>query len=289
MLTRHSKLNDNFMNIRHIFSRLLCVGALLLSLPLFAAAQRVISLAPHTTELAYAAGLGDSLVAVSAYSDFPPAAKRLEQVASWQGINLERVLALKPDLILAWRGGNPQRVLDQIAGFGIPIFYSDPRQVEDIADDLQNLAAYSPHPDMAQQAAHQLRSEVAQLKQHYATAHPIRVFLQFGTQPLFTAAQATLQSDILSLCGASNIFADSPVPWPQVSREQVLTRKPQAIVIAGDEKQAQNVKAFWAPRLTVPVIAIPEDWLNRSGPRSMLAARQLCYQLSQITLPTESR
>lgn len=91
------------------------------------AAQRVISLAPSTTELAYAAGMGNTLLAVSAYSDYPPAAKQLEQVASWQGINLERILALKPDLVLAWRGGNPQRVLDQLASFGIPIFMQMPK------------------------------------------------------------------------------------------------------------------------------------------------------------------
>lgn len=272
---------------KHLLPLWLC--ALLLSPTLFAAAQRVISLAPHTTELAYAAGLSDSLIAVSDYSDYPPAAKQLEHVASWQGINLERLLALKPDLVLAWRGGNPQRVLDQIAAFGIPVFYSDPRHVDDIADDLDNLAQYSPHPQTAASAARELRAEAARLKQRYATVHPVRVFMQFGTQPLFTASQATLQSDVLALCGATNIFADSPVPWPQVSREQVLTRKPQAIVVAGDEQLAQNVKKFWAPQLNVPVIAIPEDWFNRSGPRIILAARQLCRQLSLPASPPESR
>ncbi|WP_256966655.1 helical backbone metal receptor [Yersinia entomophaga] len=106
-------------------------------------AERIISLAPSTTELAYAAGLGDKLVAVSDYSDYPEAAKKLEHVASWQGINVEKILALKPDLILAWRGGNAQRPLDQLASFGIPIFYSDPTTIEQIADDLDKLAGYS--------------------------------------------------------------------------------------------------------------------------------------------------
>lgn len=276
------------MRTRNITAHLLCICALLLSQPLSAAVQRVISLAPHTTELAYAAGLGGSMIAASAYSDYPPEAKQLEQVASWQGINLERLLALKPDLVLAWRGGNPQRVLEQIASLGIPIFYSDPRYIDDIADDLENLAQYSPHPEMAKNAAHELRVEVARLKQRYTTVHPVRVFMQFGTQPLFTASKNTLQSDVLALCGATNVFADSPAPWPQVSREQVLMRKPQAIVIAGDEKQTGNVIKFWSPQMKVPVIAVPEDWLNRSGPRIVLAARQLCHQLSQVTLPPES-
>ncbi|WP_413739248.1 vitamin B12 ABC transporter substrate-binding protein BtuF [Sodalis sp. RH21] len=252
---------------------------LLAALPA-AAAQRVISLAPHTTELAYAAGMGDVLVAASAWSDYPPAAKRLEQVASWQGINVERVLALKPDLILAWRGGNPQRQLDQLAAFGIPIIYIDPLSVEDMARALDNLAGYSPHPEQARQAARALRRQVADLKQRYAGNPATRVFLQFGAQPLFTAGKQTLQSQILSLCGARNIFADSPVPWPQIGREQVLARRPQLIVIAGDKARIPVTQAFWRPQLTVPVIALNEDWFNRGGPRILLAAQQLCQQLA---------
>ncbi|WP_145525650.1 vitamin B12 ABC transporter substrate-binding protein BtuF [Yersinia vastinensis] len=249
------------------------------------AAERIISLSPSTTELAYAAGLGDNLVAVSAYSDYPEAAKKLEHVASWQGVNVERILALKPDLILAWRGGNPQRPLDQLASFGIPIFYSDPVNIDQIADDLDKLALHSPHPEQAHQAAQQLREEVAELRNHHARSQPIRTFLQFGTHPLFTSSGHTLQSEIISLCGGENIFADSRVPWPQVSREQVIIRQPQVIVVSGDESQTDNINAFWRPQLAVPVIALNEDWFNRAGPRILLAAKQLCQQMVSISSP----
>jgi vitamin B12 transport system substrate-binding protein len=260
---------------------LLWLLALCLVLPA-SAAQRVISLAPNTTELAYAAGMGETLVAASAYSDYPPAAKKLEQVASWQGMNLERILALKPDLILAWRGGNPQRLLDQLASFGIPIFYADAQNIDDIAKSLDALAQYSPHPEQAHQAAESIRQQMAALKAQYAHNQPRRVLLQFGTQPLFTASAATLQSQVLALCGAENIFADSRMPWPQISREQVLARQPQTIVITGGAQQIASVKAFWAPQLAVPVIALNEDWFNRAGPRIMLAAQELCSQLAEI-------
>lgn len=267
--------------MRRRFTSALWLLAFWLALPA-GAAQRVISLAPNATELAYAAGMGEVLVAASAYSDYPPQAARLEQVASWQGINLERVLALKPDLILAWRGGNPQRVLDQLAAFGIPIFYADADNLEGIASLLDKLAQYSPHPDQAHQAAAGLRRQFAALRQQYADNPPRRVLLQFGTQPLFTSSGATLQSQVLALCGAQNVFADSRTPWPQISREQVLARQPQAIVITGGAKEAANVKAFWAPQLQVPVIALNEDWFNRGGPRLLLAAQQLCRQLAEI-------
>ncbi|UVO07347.1 vitamin B12 ABC transporter substrate-binding protein BtuF [Pectobacterium polonicum] len=271
--------------------RLLCwlIGLLLCSAA-YAIPQRVISLAPHATEMAYAAGMGEQLVAVSAWSDYPPEAKKLEQVASWQGINLERILALKPDLILAWREGNPQRPLEQLANFAIPIVYLDAKTLDDIPASLRQLATYSRHPEQAERAATDFQQQIGKLQhaddRHNAT--PLRVFIQFGTQPLFTSSEATLQSQIVSLCGAENIFADSPVPWPQVSREQVLRRQPQAIIVGGASDRISSVQAFWQPQLAVPVITVNEDWFSRSGPRLLLAAQQICSQLAELRLASSS-
>ncbi|RRO04120.1 vitamin B12 ABC transporter substrate-binding protein BtuF [Pectobacterium aquaticum] len=265
--------------------RFLCwLTGLLLCSAAYAIPQRVISLAPHATEMAYAAGMGEQLVAVSAWSDYPPEAKKLEQVASWQGINLERILALKPDLILAWREGNPQRPLEQLANFSIPIVYLDAKTLDDIPASLRQLATYSRHPEQAERAATDFQQEIGKL-QHAGERHnatPLRVFIQFGTQPLFTSSKATLQSQIVSLCGAENVFSDSPVPWPQVSREQVLRRQPQAIIVGGAPERISSVQAFWQPQLAVPVITVNEDWFSRSGPRLLLAAQQICSQLAEL-------
>ncbi|TCV99204.1 vitamin B12 ABC transporter substrate-binding protein BtuF [Biostraticola tofi] len=267
--------------MRRVSRLLLALGLLAAALPTLAA-HRVISLAPHTTELAYAAGMGDVLVAVSAWSDYPPPARQLEQVASWQGVNIERIMALKPDLILAWRGGNPQRAMEQLAAFSIPVVYIDPGSIADIARALDNLARYSPHPEQAHQAARQLLKGEAELKQRYAGLRHRRVFMQFGTQPLFTAAGDTLQSRVLSLCGATNVFSHSPVPWPQVGREQVLLRKPEAIVTIGNQDRSEAIRQFWAPHLKVPVITIKEDWFSRAGPRMLDGAEQLCQGMAAL-------
>ncbi|MEQ9866916.1 vitamin B12 ABC transporter substrate-binding protein BtuF [Pectobacterium aroidearum] len=258
---------------------------LLLCTAAYALPQRVISLAPHATEMAYAAGMGEQLIAVSAWSDYPPEAKKLEQVASWQGINLERILALKPDLILAWREGNPQRPLEQLANFSIPIVYLDAKTLDDIPASLRQLATYSRHPEQAERAATDFQQEIGRLRHtgEGQNAASLRVFIQFGTQPLFTSSQATLQSQIVSLCGAENIFSDSPVPWPQVSREQVLRRQPQAIIIGGSPDKIASVQTFWQPQLAVPVITVNEDWFSRSGPRLLLAAQQICSQLTALS------
>lgn len=256
---------------------------LLLTLWLFsslasaASAPRVITLAPHLTELAFAAGI--TPVAVSAWSDYPPAAQQLEQVANWQGIKLERILALKPDVVLAWRGGSPQRQIDQLHALGIKVIWLDPSSIESIIAALHQLAAWSPAPQQAHQAADRLAARFQALQQRYAVSSQRRVFLQFGQQPLFTASHATLQNQLLTLCGGDNIFAASAAPWPQVSREQVLARHPDLIVVPGDSDAAARVARFWQPQLSVPVIAIPEDWLSRPGPRSLLAAEKLCQAL----------
>lgn len=253
---------------------------LLLALPgavLAATAPRVIALAPQLTELAFAAGI--TPVGVSTYSDYPPQARQLEQVANWQGINIERILALKPDVILAWRGGTPARQVEQLQALGIHIVWLDPQSIDDVIASIRQLAAWSAQPQLAQQHADELAQRFAALRQRYAHPQRQKVFLQFGMQPLFTAAQATLQNQILQLCGGDNIFADSRVPWPQVSREQVLMRQPQAIIITGDATRIAAVRQFWQPQLNATIIALNEDWFSRAGPRIILAAEQLCSSL----------
>ena len=247
------------------------------SLSLAAGAPRIITLAPHLTELAFAAGI--TPVAVSAWSDYPPAARRLEQVANWQGIKTERILALKPDLVLAWRGGSPQRQLEQLRALGIQVIWLDPDSIESIVASLHQLAQWSPDPQQAHRAAESLQARFDALQKRYAGKPRHKVFLQFGLQPLFTASRATLQNQLLALCGGENIFAASAAPWPQVSREQVLVRHPDLIVVPGDSNAAAQTARFWQPQLSAPVIAIPEDWLSRPGPRSVLAAEKLCQAL----------
>lgn len=246
--------------------------------------QRVISLSPANTELAYAAGLGDNLIAVSAYSDHPEQAKKLEQVSDWQGVNVERIIALKPDLILAWRGGNPQRPLDQLASFGIPIVYFDPQTIDEVIDAVNELSQYSPKPELAQQNVDAMRARLTPYQPPQKTnVKTKKVFIQLGTQPLFSAGNHTLQNDVVKFCGGENIFANSAVQWPQVSREQVLTRNPEVIIMTGSAEQENVVRDFWHSQLDVPIIRLNEDWFHRAGPRIIDAAEQLCGQLNALS------
>lgn len=256
------------------------VALLLLTPAWLFAAPRVISLSPSNTELAFAAGI--TPVGVSAFSDYPPEAAAIEQVASWQGINLERIVALKPDLVLAWKEGNAERQINQLSALGIHVLWIETDSVASIIDALQQLAAWSPQPEKAKQAARALQQDYAELKSRYASTSKTRVFLQFGTNPLFTSGKHSIQNEILELCGGENIFAASRVPWPQVSREQVLSRNPQAIVFGGKEREVPKIAAYWHTQLKIPVIALNSDWFERASPRIILAAKQLCSALAQV-------
>lgn len=127
-----------------------------------------------------------------------------------------------------------------------------------------------------------MQQEYDTLKARYANAPKKRVFLQFGSAPLFTSGPGSIQDQVLGLCGGENIFATSRVPWPQVSREQVLARQPQAIVVTGDASRIAEAQRFWQHQLTISLIALHSDWFERASPRIILAAKQLCAALDQV-------
>ncbi|MBV7261162.1 vitamin B12 ABC transporter substrate-binding protein BtuF [Photobacterium sp. WH24] len=252
--------------------------------------QRIISLAPHTTELAYAAGLGNKLIAASDYSDYPPQALALERVANYRGIKLERILALKPDLVLAWQGGNPPREMAKLEQLGIRIFYSHPTTLDAIADSLETLGTFADDPTTANQAASDFRQTMAQLNQQYGHQKPVRYFYQLGISPLMSMSGDSWPSQVFALCGGENIFADSPVAYPQVSKEQVIVRRPEAIFTthgsAGPDANAFTLWLPWREQLSAVrdqhLYQTQADWLNRPTPRALLAAQEICKQLDEV-------
>lgn len=252
---------------------------LLLSLPV--RALKVITLTPNTTEMAWAAGLGDALIAVSDFSDYPPAVRQLEHVASGNSIKFERILRLEPDLVVASREVNPQRELEKLQKYGIPVVFIDPQRLEDIPHDIERLAHYSATPDTGIRNARDFRQKLAKLKTQYARENRLPAALLFGVSPLMTTNGQTIQNHVLHVCGVENVFADSRIAWPIVSREQIIYRKPRVLITGihqeGDEQELQ----FWYQRTGLPVININPDWFNRSGPRILFAAEALCEEINK--------
>ncbi|WP_455709906.1 cobalamin-binding protein [Paraburkholderia caledonica] len=258
-----------------------------LTLP--APAQRVISLAPHVTELLYAAGGGAKIVGAVSYSDYPPQAQQLPRVGDNKSLDLERIVALKPDLIVVWRHGNAQRQLDRLRELHIPLFFSEPHHLDDVAVSLTKLGELLGTSPTADAAAAAYRRDIARLRARYADRPAVSVFYQVWDQPLMTLNGEHMVSDVIELCGGRNVFAKLQPLAPTVSTEAVLAANPQAIVTAapGATKPDTTLPQLGAwrawPRLSAVannnLFSIDGDLINRPAPRIALGAKQMCEDL----------
>jgi iron complex transport system substrate-binding protein len=258
---------------------------------LAAPAQRVVSLAPHVTELIYAAGGGAKLVGAVSYSDYPPQAKNVPRVGDNRALDLERIAALKPDLIVVWRHGNAQQQLDRLREMHIPLFFSEPHHLDDVATSLTRLGVLLGTEKTAQDAANTYRGQIAQLRATYAQRAPVSVFYEVWDQPLMTINGESMISDAIALCGGRNVFAALRPLVPTLSTEAVIAANPDAIVTAspGATTPDRPLPALerwraWPQLKAVAhdnLYAIDGDLLTRAGPRIAQGAQKLCEDLQR--------
>ena len=257
-------------------------------LVLAAPARRIVSLAPHLTELMYAAGAGARLVGASQYSDFPPEAQRLPRVGSEASIDLEALVALGPDLVLAWPNAGSARAVERIATLGLPVFRSEPRELEDIARTLEAFGRLAGTEAAATAAAQAFRARTADLARRYATRARVRVFYQVWDRPLVTVSGDHVISKVMRLCGGENVLADLPALAPQVGRESVLRADPEVIIASGANGAHPAWLDAWRafPALAAVrggnLYAIRPDVLQRHTPRLLDGADEVCRILEAV-------
>ncbi len=248
-------------------------------------ARRIVSLAPHVTELLYAAGAGPQVVGVSNHSDYPPQAGQLPALGGYNALDLERILSLKPDLIVAWHSGNKPAQLARLHSFGIPIYESQPADFGMIATALEKLAHLAGSDAAGAQAASDFRARWQGLERQYQGRQEVSVFYQIWGQPLMTLNGQHMVSSVLRLCGGRNIFAGLPQLAPTVSVEAVLAADPQVILTPSDAKDQPLQRWRQFARLRAvregQLYTVNADWLNRAGPRVLEAAQEVCAKLDQ--------
>ncbi len=250
-------------------------------------ARRVVALSPHATELLFAAGAGARVVGVVKYSDFPAAATALAQVGDSNQIDIERVLSLQPDLLVVWQSGNTARQLEQLRQLGIPMYYSEPQQLDQIATDIGKLGQLLGTEAAAGKAAAGFRARIADLRLRYAARAPVRVFYQIWEKPLFTLGGRQIVNDVIGLCGGVNVFAASNVKAPQVSIEAVLAHNPEVVVGGERHDPAELGVAMWKPYRGLlaqqrdNLFTLHGDLLARPGPRMAEGAAELCEKLER--------
>ena len=249
-------------------------------------ARRIVSLAPHTTEMLFAAGAGPYVVGVTEFSDYPPEAKKLPSVGSGVALDLERILQLKPDLIVGWNNGNAGAQIAKFESLGIPLFKSEPHDFASIATSRERLAHLAGTDAAGIAAAKNFRAKWKQLEAAYGNRPRLRVFYQIWRAPLMTLNDAATPSAALRLCGAENIFGKLPQIAPTVSMEAVLKADPDVLAASvgenddplGQWKRFPKMKAVARGNL----LLIDGNLLNRSGPRILDGAETLCRQLDEL-------
>lgn len=251
-------------------------------------ARRIVSLAPHLTELVFAAGGGSRLVGVGRYSDYPPQARRLPVVGDAFAINLEAVARLQPDLILVWQSALPPRQRERLRRLGVPVWESDIHTVEELAATLHTLGRLM---DTSQggAAAAALLARWAALKQTYGARPPVRVFYQVWDAPLMTLNDRHLIGAALRACGGVNPFGGLEPLTPTVSWEAAVRADPQIVVAATGEQTA--LRRAWArfPQVAAvrngQLVGLPADLLTRMGPRFLDGAQALCEAIDAARRP----
>jgi len=248
-------------------------------------AQRVVCLAPHLTELMFAAGAGERVVGAVDYSDYPPAARTLPRVGSEAAINLEALVALRPDLVVAWPNAGSVRAVERIASLGIPVFRSEPRELEDIARTIETFGRLAGTQGAAHRAANDFRARAAQLAARYSHRPAVRVFYQVWDRPLITVNGDHVISKVIRLCGGTNVMADLPGIAPEIDPERVLEADPDVILASG----TGSVRPAWLdgwkayPGLAAvrhgQLRAIRPELLQRHTPRLLDGAEELCHIL----------
>lgn len=250
-------------------------------------AERIVSLSPHATELLFAAGATTQVVGTMEYSDFPEQAKAIPRIGSFQKIDLERVIALKPDVVVGWRAGGTYQQQLTLLELGIPVFFSEPESFAAVAANIRAFGKLLGTEDSAEESATQFEVELSKLRQTYSGRKEISVFYQVWKDPLITINGEHLITRVIEFCGGRNLFADLALRAPKISLESVIAADPQVVIVGVNENRSEWVADWyrWQDMRAVRqghIYAVQADLIVRQSPRVLLGARQLCEQLEKV-------
>jgi iron complex transport system substrate-binding protein len=262
----------------------LCVLALLAAAGSAAAGPRIVTLAPHLAELVYAAGAGERLVGTVEWSDYPEPAAHLPRIGDAFRVDFEALAALAPELVLAWRGGNPDHLVEQLEAQGYRVVALAPRRLEDIGEQILEIGRLAGTPGPAREAAAAYRAELEALRRAQAGKPELRVFWQVSWRPLYTVGGRQLISEVVALCGGRNIFGELGELAPAVSMEAVIARDPELILTSAVQHEELAEWRRWPGVTAVArdhLYAVDGDLVVRAAPRILAGIREVCAALDR--------
>lgn len=258
-------------------------------LPVFssmaAPAKRIIALSPHSVEMLYAIGAGDSILATTDHADFPKSALDIPRIGGYHGIQIERVLELEPDLVVVWGSGNKAEDLQRLKDLGFNVYNSDPKTLEAVAEELKELGKLTGHQVEANKVADDYLAGLEALRKDNLAKSEVKVFYQLWSTPLMTVAKNSWIQQIIAVCHGENVYLDAASDYPQVSLESVLLKMPEVILQSQDEGNVLGVD--WSKWQEIPAVnnqhiyQLNADLLHRAAPRALQGVQALCDALDK--------
>jgi len=236
---------------------------------------RIISLAPSITEMVYFLGLGDRLVGVTRFSYFPKEAQKKPKVGVYTDINVEKVITLSPDLVIATADGNKRGDVEMLEEAGIPVYVINPRKVDQVLDTIERLGETCGVPDRAKRLVGYLRERVVRVVRAVEKKGRPRVLLLINVRPLMSVNRNTIHHDIIQLAGGWNMTGDQPITYPKLNMEEVIRKGPDVIIISSMERggEFERARKQWFQWPTLPAVRkgnvylLDSDLIDRPAPR----------------------
>lgn len=244
-------------------------------------AKRIISLAPHITDLIYEAGAGAELVGITSESGYLVRGKKVPVIGSYSGVSVEAILRQKPDLILTWANGGYAKELSRLKSMGIPVFVSHPLKLEDVGSELQAIGVLTGHTKAADVSAQNYLKRLNQIKHKYAQKERVKTFIQINQSPMFTVSKNSFLGQMIEDCHGDNIFGDLPQAAPQINVEAVLRAKPQVIISTGSAQAALNAWKKWSIPATDQkhLYLLSSKHATLASPKVLDALEMMCTQI----------
>lgn len=255
--------------------------------PAAATPLRIISLSPHITELLFAAGAGAQVVGIDDSSDYPAGVAAIARVGEPAALDVEGLLRLKPTLIVLWESGTPASRKAELQRLHLPLYVTDEHRLDDIASTLLEFGRLAGTEAQATAAARQYQTELAGLRSQYANRPRLKVFYQVWDRPLYTLSGGQVVSEVMSLCGGDNVFAELSALAPAIDKEAVLARDPEVILIAATGAEGERQSRQWRHFSTLRAVrgrhvyTVDPSLTGRMAPRILQGVREVCGLLDK--------
>lgn len=249
--------------------------------------QRIIALSPHAVEMLYAIGAGDKIIATISHADYPEQAKSIPIIGDYRGVTLEKLIALKPDLVITWSGGNKLNQLEKIKALGYKVIDSDPKSLTEIAQSLRTLGKATGKEAQAVKIASDFELGLQEITDKYQHKAKVRTFYQLWSKPLMTISKSSWINQFITRCGGDNVFANAETAYPNISVENILLTKAQVILIPNDAQTKSHELYDWKRWQVLPAVQNKHIYhpdakiLHRPTPRVLGAMEQVCQQIDK--------